>query len=518
MSKFFRLVERCVAAAVLGGMIFPQLAMAADYHSKFSGSAARFQSQMPVRSNATNGGQAAMQFAQRNNSAVARSYNQPIAGQPQQPNYHTLGRAKSFGNSPNAGQVNSSGMMNKGNSDLRKTSNIATKSPQGGVTQAQGSAVNPTKGGHPTDPIKSGGMKKVDPAHGAGDSKTSGVPSRSKNSDPTAGGGKKGTPKGLIGPGDTADPIPPPEPHAETPPSGPGVETPINAGMDSKSSAINNGNLYIPPKTQETNRHIPTTMPKGPVNPPNTTPGGANGGVEPGQGGGGQPGGGGGGQPGGGGGGQPGGGGGGQPGGGAVPTGNPGQPQPSGGSFPWPVVVGGALPWNAQYQPAYTPAQPVVSEAPVVVQQPAAAPIASAVETAPSLTSGTVNVDLVLEDVELAEEATKLVGPAYRVKFRNQGTNPVGKFRVAVVAGIDGQTTKDSPRAALEVNGLAGGQVGEVTIRLPKTAMRLVSASSGEPTAFTHLLVAVDCDNAIRESDKNNNVAMIERTELEAAR
>src|SRR5262245_21911659 len=112
MSKFFRLVERCVAAAVLGGMIFPQLAMAADYHSKFSSSAARFQSQMPVRSNATNGGQAAMQFAQRNNSAVARSYNQPIAGQPQQPNYHTLGRAKSFGNSPNAGQVNSSGMMN----------------------------------------------------------------------------------------------------------------------------------------------------------------------------------------------------------------------------------------------------------------------------------------------------------------------------------------------------------------------------------------------------------------------
>lgn len=126
-------------------------------------------------------------------------------------------------------------------------------------------------------------------------------------------------------------------------------------------------------------------------------------------------------------------------------------------------------------------------------------------------------VDLLLEDVEYVEAATLLVGPAYRVKFRNQGAEPVGKFRVALLAGMDGRVSEDSPRAMVEVAGLASGESKELTIRLPRTAMRLASTANGLPSAFTHLFVAVDIDNAIDELDKTNNVAILERTMLEEA-
>jgi hypothetical protein len=127
---------------------------------------------------------------------------------------------------------------------------------------------------------------------------------------------------------------------------------------------------------------------------------------------------------------------------------------------------------------------------------------------------GAARVDLLLEDVQLVEPATMLVGPAYRVKFRNQGLTAAGKFRVAIVAGVDGQASEQSPKTLIDVAGLASGEASEVTVRLPVSAMKLASAN-GQATVFTHLLVAADFDNSLNESDKTNNVAVIERTLLE---
>jgi hypothetical protein len=129
----------------------------------------------------------------------------------------------------------------------------------------------------------------------------------------------------------------------------------------------------------------------------------------------------------------------------------------------------------------------------------------------------TAAADLVLEDVQYVEPATLLVGPAYRVKFRNQGAEAVGTFRVALFAGMDGRVSEDAPRATVEVPGLAGGESRELTLRLPRTAMTLTSAATGRPAAFTHLFVAVDLDNGVNESDETNNVAIVERTLLEEA-
>lgn len=169
----------------------------------------------------------------------------------------------------------------------------------------------------------------------------------------------------------------------------------------------------------------------------------------------------------------------------------------------WPIYQGGYWNNSCYYGSGYnTPV--IVNSAPVVV--PASA----------TVDYGTARVDLVLEDVQYVEPATMLVGPAYRVKFRNQGLSPVGKFRVALVASIDGQASEQSPKALVDVAGLASGESSEVTVRLPVTAMKL-AAADGKATIFTHLLVAADFDNSVVESDKTNNVAIIERTMLEVA-
>ena len=57
--------------------------------------------------------------------------------------------------------------------------------------------------------------------------------------------------------------------------------------------------------------------------------------------------------------------------------------------------------------------------------------------TPATTTAAATGIDLVLEDVTLASPATLVAGPAYTVKFRNQGTRPAGKFQVAIIAGFN---------------------------------------------------------------------------------
>ena len=139
--------------------------------------------------------------------------------------------------------------------------------------------------------------------------------------------------------------------------------------------------------------------------------------------------------------------------------------------------------------------------------QPAAA-------TSPAIAS---SIDLVLEDVTLVQKATLAAGPAYRVQFRNQGTDAAGKFVVGILALIDGVSPSDAPHALVEVPGLAAGDVATVTLRLPQAATRLVSVSHATPTMFTKLAVAIDVDNRVSETDKSNNGVVIDRTSLESA-
>jgi hypothetical protein len=128
------------------------------------------------------------------------------------------------------------------------------------------------------------------------------------------------------------------------------------------------------------------------------------------------------------------------------------------------------------------------------------------------------NADLMLESVKFVEPATETAGPAYRVKLRNRGTKAAGKFRVGAFAERRGELSDDAPQTVTEIASLPAGEVSEVTLRLPVAAVKLVSATSGQPVAFDQLVVVVDLDDSVVESEKRNNVVNLARADLEAAK
>ena len=135
-------------------------------------------------------------------------------------------------------------------------------------------------------------------------------------------------------------------------------------------------------------------------------------------------------------------------------------PYPSGGG-----VYGGSIGGGAVLTSASTPVSVTTADVSAEAMPAAAA---------------TSNVDLVIEDIQLDSPATLVAGPAYRVKFRNQGTAAAANFQVALLAGLDGKLADDAPRAVVEVASLAAGQVGEVVLRLPQRALLMKGTAGGK--------------------------------------
>jgi hypothetical protein len=143
---------------------------------------------------------------------------------------------------------------------------------------------------------------------------------------------------------------------------------------------------------------------------------------------------------------------------------------------------------------------------------PAAAPTSNVVPASYAEAIG--SADLVVEDIQVVEPATLVAGPAYRVKFRNQGSAAADAFQVGIFAALDNQLT--SSQAVVAVPGLAAGATAEATLRLPQSAVKMVSTSSHQ-SGFDKLAVMVDVDQQVHENDKANNAAVVDRSSLEAA-
>lgn len=126
------------------------------------------------------------------------------------------------------------------------------------------------------------------------------------------------------------------------------------------------------------------------------------------------------------------------------------------------------------------------------------------------------NADLVLEDLQLAANATAIAGPAYRIQFRNQGSTAAADFYVVILAGATATPTDDAPRAVLHVASVAPGEAVEAILRLPASAMRMTDAS-GARQEMTHLFVSLDFTDAIVEVDETNNLAVVETQALTTA-
>ena len=125
-------------------------------------------------------------------------------------------------------------------------------------------------------------------------------------------------------------------------------------------------------------------------------------------------------------------------------------------------------------------------------------------------------VDLALEDLQLAARATTIAGPAYRLRFRNQGTAAAGAFHIVLLAGVGTQPASDAPRAVVQAPEIGAGESLEIVLRLPASAMQMVGAN-GQRIAMTHVFVALDFTDAIAELDELNNLAIVEAGALETA-
>lgn len=204
----------------------------------------------------------------------------------------------------------------------------------------------------------------------------------------------------------------------------------------------------------------------------------------------------------------------------APQTPDPQNPAPTGGvGFPWPELVGQIVPYVVQQTPIYESpvyvesAPQVIQSAPQVIEEVVVSEPATDLE---EQTKPAVGVDLVLEDIKLAAPATILAGPAYEVTFRNQSLQRVGAFRAMLAVGLDDKPGKDAPKVTMEIAGLEAGEVGKVTLRLPIAVMKMASADKDEATIFSHLFVAIDSTNVLRELDESNNHAVVERVALES--
>lgn len=136
----------------------------------------------------------------------------------------------------------------------------------------------------------------------------------------------------------------------------------------------------------------------------------------------------------------------------------------------------------------------------------------------PQVPMGMASVDLLVEDITLASPATKVAGPAYKIIVRNQGSEPAAKFHIGLFASLDGKVGEQNPKAFLEVRDLAPNTSGEYTIRLPKSADKMLDPISKETKPFTYLATAVDFFGVQAEADESNNTAIVPRAEIDGAK
>lgn len=185
-------------------------------------------------------------------------------------------------------------------------------------------------------------------------------------------------------------------------------------------------------------------------------------------------------------------------------------------SHPTPVVSA-----HHTHAPQYpTPVHTVVHTIP---HQPAPAPQFVPVSMpmpapGPAMPMGIVPVDLVIENIRFAAPSTMLVGPAYHVQVRNQGSEFAPKFQIALFASVGGVVNDECPKAILEVRDLAPGAAIEYTIRLPLTAEVMLDPMTQQPRPFTHIASVVDFFRIQPESDESNNTALLPREVVDQVR
>lgn len=169
--------------------------------------------------------------------------------------------------------------------------------------------------------------------------------------------------------------------------------------------------------------------------------------------------------------------------------------------------------YPAPPQPVPVPPMPAPQMAPAQFV-PVSMPMSG---SGPGVPMGNPPVDLVIENIRFAAPSTLLVGPAYHVQVRNQGSEFAPRFHIALFASVGGVVNDQCPNAMLEVRDLAPGAAIEYTIRLPLTAEVMADPMTQQNRPFTHLASVVDFFRIQPESEENNNTALLPREVVDNA-
>lgn len=137
---------------------------------------------------------------------------------------------------------------------------------------------------------------------------------------------------------------------------------------------------------------------------------------------------------------------------------------------------------------------------------------ASAIVPIPTPSMRLVNgIDLKLVDVRLVDigDATRNLGPRYRVTIANGGNQSADTFQVTAIASKDEKIDADLPNTTVDVAGITAGKRMDIDVRLPIEATTMID---GNP--FNVLTIAIDSSEMVDEATEENNAGMLERTKI----
>ena len=182
--------------------------------------------------------------------------------------------------------------------------------------------------------------------------------------------------------------------------------------------------------------------------------------------------------------------------------------QPGGG----PVVTGDPTQGGQTPPPAGDP-----DETPPTKADPDETPPTKADpdETPPEAAAASIGNDVELLEVRFVSAGDAKQGPMYRLRVRNNGKADVKQaFNVMLTASLGREPTKESPQAAVKVQGIKAGESINVDVRLPMAAMRMGKNSEGKVLPFAFLFALVDADDALRDRTPDNNLMVMSRLEI----
>jgi len=114
-----------------------------------------------------------------------------------------------------------------------------------------------------------------------------------------------------------------------------------------------------------------------------------------------------------------------------------------------------------------------------------------------------------------AGDASQGTGPAYRVTVRNNTDVAIDDVFDLTLAASNGQALRSGvPVATTWIDGMQPSESRDFDIRLPVSVNTMGPTQDGQPTPFSVLSAMADSQNRLVETDKDNNLLVINRTDI----